>query len=60
MNLKEIKMSISKIRTLLYKSAKYLGDFSAINRAVKQKSFSPIFNRLLNRIKGKLISKIVF
>jgi len=43
-------MKISKIRSLLYSSAKLLGDFSAVKNG-------RILKRLQNRIVGKLTSK---
>jgi len=50
-------MSISKIRTILYSLAKYLGDFTAIKRAYKSKSFIPVLKRIINRVKGRLFSR---
>jgi len=35
-------MKIYKIRGLLYKAAKYLGDFTAISKSIKSKSAEPI------------------
>ncbi|CDQ42123.1 hypothetical protein BN990_04503 [Virgibacillus salexigens] len=44
-------MSIGKIRTLLYKTAKYLGDINAIRRGrVKQR----IKNRIIGKFTGRL------
>ena len=40
-------MSISKIRTILYSIAKYLGDFNAIKRAIQSGNFKPVIDRLL-------------
>ena len=45
-------MSISKIRTILYKTAKYLGDFNALKRAYKSGNFKPIIDRIIRRIYG--------
>ena len=45
-------MSISKIRTILYKTAKYLGDFNAIRRAIQTGNIRPIFDRIIRRIYG--------
>ena len=50
-------MSISKIRTILYKTAKYLGDFNAIKRALKSGKFKPIINRIIRRIYGYIASR---
>jgi len=50
-------MSISQIRTILYSSAKYLGDFSALKRAWKSQSLKPILNRIFRRIYGKISSR---
>ena len=45
-------MSISKIRTFLYKTAKYLGDFNAVKRAIQSGNFKPIIDRIIRRIYG--------
>ncbi len=50
-------MSISKIRSILYKSAKYLGDFNAIKRAIKKKDVTPVLKRIIRRIYGYITSK---
>jgi len=50
-------MSVSKFRGLLYTVAKYLGDFTAIQRAYKSKSFNPIVKRIFNRVKGRFFAK---
>ena len=50
-------MSISKIRTILYKTAKYLGDFNAIKRAIQQKDITPIVKRVIRRIYGYITSR---
>ena len=50
-------MSISKIRSILYKSAKYLGDFNAIKRAIKKGDFTPVFKRIIRRAYGYLTSR---
>ena len=50
-------MSISKIRTILYKIAKYLGDFNAIKRALKSGNFKPIIDRIIRRIYGYIASR---
>jgi len=50
-------MSISKIRTLLYKVAKYLGDFSAIKRAIQKKDITPIVKRVIRRIYGYITGR---
>ncbi|MEO1927383.1 MAG: hypothetical protein ABGX26_01665 [Nautiliaceae bacterium] len=50
-------MSISKIRTFLYKTAKYLGDINAIKRTLKKGDLTPIIKRVLRRIYGYITSK---
>lgn len=50
-------MSISKIRSILYKSAKFLGDINAIKRALKKGDFTPIIKRIIRRIYGYIASK---
>jgi len=50
-------MSISKIRTFLYKTAKYLGDFNAIQRSIQKKDVTPIVKRVIRRIYGYIASK---
>ena len=50
-------MSISKIRSILYKVAKFLGDFNAIKRAIKKKDFAPIIKRIMRRIYGYITSR---
>jgi len=50
-------MSISKIRSILYKTAKYLGDFNAIKRAIKKGDFTPILKRVIRRIYGYIASR---
>ncbi len=50
-------MSIGKIRSILYKSAKYLGDINAVKRAVKKGDFTPIVKRIIRRIYGKITSR---
>ena len=50
-------MSISKIRSLLYKAAKYLGDFNAIKRAIQKKDITPVIKRIIRRIYGYITSR---
>ncbi len=50
-------MSISKIRTILYKTAKYLGDFSAIKRAIEKKDITPVVKRIMRRIYGYITGR---
>jgi len=50
-------MSISKIRSILYKTAKYLGDFNAIKRAIKKGDFTPVLKRVIRRIYGYIASR---
>ena len=46
-------MKISKIRTILYSTAKYLGDFDSIGK----KRFG---KRVVNRILGKVSGRTLF
>jgi hypothetical protein len=50
-------LSISKIRSILYKSAKYLGDINAINRAIKKGDITPIIKRIIRRIYGYIAGR---
>jgi hypothetical protein len=50
-------MSISKIRTFLYKTAKYLGDINAIKRAIKKGDFTPVIKRIIRRIYGYIVGR---
>jgi len=50
-------MNISKIRSVLYKTAKYLGDFNAIKRALEKKDATPIIKRIIRRIYGYIASR---
>lgn len=50
-------MSISQFRSILYTLAKYLGDFSAIKRAITTGSFKPLTDRILRRLYGKFSSR---
>jgi len=50
-------MSISKIRSILYKIAKYLGDFNAVKRAIEKKDATPVIKRIIRRIYGYITSR---
>ncbi len=50
-------MSVSKIRSILYKVAKFLGDFNAIKKAIQKKDLTPIVKRIIRRIYGYLTSR---
>lgn len=50
-------MSISSIRSILYKAAKYLGDVSAVRRAARSGSADPIIKRIARRIYGKIAGR---
>jgi hypothetical protein len=50
-------VSISKIRTILYNIAKYLGDINAIKRAIKTGNIKPIIDRIIRRIYGKITGR---
>jgi len=51
-------MNINSIRSLLYTSAKHLGDIQAVSKAVSKKSASPIVKRIVRRIYGKITSNV--
>tara|TARA_A100001015_G_C14741442_1_gene613851 strand:+ start:442 stop:600 length:159 start_codon:yes stop_codon:yes gene_type:complete len=46
-------MKISKIRSILYKTAKYLGDFDSIGK-------KRVGNRIVNRLAGKITGRSLF
>ncbi|WP_173391328.1 hypothetical protein [Lebetimonas sp. JH292] len=50
-------MSIGKIRSILYKTAKYLGDINAIKRAIKKGDFTPVIKRIIRRIYGYIAGR---
>jgi hypothetical protein len=50
-------MSISKIRTILYGLAKYLGDLTALKKALKSGSFQPLIKRIFRRLYGRFFSQ---
>jgi hypothetical protein len=50
-------MSISKIRSILYKSAKYLGDVNAIKKALQKGDFTPIIKRVIRRVYGYIAGR---
>ena len=50
-------MSISKIRSVLYKSAKYLGDVNAIKKALQKGDFTPIIKRVIRRVYGYIAGR---
>ncbi|MGD6974937.1 hypothetical protein [Bacillus altitudinis] len=52
---KERKMNINKIRSLLYKTSKYLGDVNAIQKGTIGKR---IMRRAAGKASGKLMKKI--
>lgn len=52
-------MSISAFRSLLYGTAKYLGDVQAIAKAARTQSAKPIGDRILRRLLGKLTSRLI-
>lgn len=47
-------MTISKVRTLLYGAAKYLGDFSALRSGDPKKIGRRIQNRIIGKLTGRL------
>ncbi len=46
-------MKISKTRSILYKTAKYLGDIDSV---IKKR----VGNRIINRVAGKITGKSIF
>jgi hypothetical protein len=50
-------MSIGKIRSVLYKSAKYLGDVNAIKKALQKGDFTPIIKRVIRRVYGYIAGR---
>jgi hypothetical protein len=46
-------MSIGKVRSVLYLAAKLLGDLNAVRRG-------RIFERILARVKGKILGRLFF
>ena len=50
-------MKINKIRSLLYKVSKYLGDFQAVISMLSKKSVFPVLKRIGRRIYGKIASR---
>lgn len=48
-------MSISKTRSILYKTARVLGDINAVK---KGKAGKRVKNRLLGKLTGKLLKKL--
>jgi len=50
-------MKIWEIRSIFYKVAKYLGDLTAVEKSVDQKSFLPLIKRIKNRIIGKFTGR---
>lgn len=52
-------MTISSLRSFLYRSARLLGDVQAINRAFRTRSAKPINNRIIRRITGRMAGKLL-
>ncbi len=50
-------MSLSKIRGVFYKIAKYLGDIQAIQKALKKGDIRAVIMRILRRIYGKIAGR---
>ena len=50
-------MKLNSIRSILYKTAKLLGDVQAGSKAISKGSFMPIVKRLLRRIYGNFTSR---
>lgn len=50
-------MNISKIRSLLYTIARYLGDFNAVKKAIQTGNLSPIIKRIFNKIYGRITGR---
>jgi len=52
-------ITISKIRSILYGSAKVLGDVQAIDKAVETQSPKPVVKRIGRRLAGKFTSRLL-
>lgn len=52
-------MTISKVRSILYGSAKSLGDVQAVEKAIRTGSIDPVTKRLERRILGKIAGWIL-
>lgn len=50
-------MTINQFRGLLYRSAKYLGDVQAVEKAAKTGSVKPLERRLERRLVGKALGR---
>lgn len=52
-------MRISSVRSVLYRSARALGDVQAIEKAVETGSLGPVEKRLERRLLGRLAGRTI-
>lgn len=52
-------MTIGKIRSALYATAKYLGDYQAVKKAVDTGSIEPVVKRVGRRAAGKFTGRFL-
>ena len=52
-------MTINGFRSLLYRSAKALGDVQAVDKAVERSSLVPIEKRIGRRLVGRLTGRLM-
>lgn len=52
-------MSIARTRSLLYRSARVLGDVQAVKRSVRKGSPRPLFKRIVRRIVGRRVGLLL-
>lgn len=52
-------MTINQVRSILYRTAKALGDVQAVSQASKKKSMRPIGKRIARRLVGKLTGRAI-
>lgn len=55
----ETGMRISSVRSVLYRSARALGDVQAIEKAVETGSLGPVEKRLERRLLGRLAGRTI-
>ena len=52
-------MSIAKLRSSMYQGAKLLGDVQAGRKAARQRSLSPLWDRIRRRMIGRALSRFI-
>lgn len=50
---------IAHTRSILYSTAKTLGDVQAGRKAIRQGSFTPVWDRMRRRILGRMASRFI-